>query len=169
MTTRKVFDRIGADHTSVGNNAKAVDTKSLSDSLGYRDQRFDISRIAWPHLATDGLAFIVDNGSDNHLIQIGPVVFAKSFFANGCAAGAFEVDGGGIEKDQIQTGEHVPLIEENRFFYQILVASGSKRRSGFLVINDFSQKGHCPVKMMKIQLLSAVDAVISAPPFAKAI
>jgi hypothetical protein len=32
------------------------------------------------------------------------------------------------------------LIEENRFFYQILVASGSKRCGGFLVINDFSQK-----------------------------
>jgi hypothetical protein len=168
MTALKFFDSISADHTPVGNNAKAVDAKSLSDSIRYRDQRFNISRIAWPHFAADGLALIVDNGPDNHLIQIGSVVFAEPPFADGSAL-ALEVDGGGIKKDQIQTGEQMPLIEENRLFYQILVAPGSKRRGSFLVIDLFSQKSHCPVKMMQIQLLRAGDAVVSAPPFAKAV
>jgi hypothetical protein len=112
MTTLKFFDRISADHTPVGDNAKVAYAKSLSDSICYWDQRFDISRIARPHLAADGLAIIVDNGPDNHLVQIGSVVFAEPPFANGSAL-ALEVDGGGIKKDQIQTGEQILLIKEN--------------------------------------------------------
>jgi hypothetical protein len=38
-----------------------------------------------------------------------------------------------------------------------------------LVIDHFFPKGHCPVKMMPIQMLRAVYVVVSAPPFAKAI
>jgi len=95
MTTLKFFDRISADHTPVGYNAKIVNAKSLSDSICYWDQCFDISRIARPHLAADGLALSVDNGPDNHLIQIGSVVFAEPPFADGSTL-ALEVDGSGI-------------------------------------------------------------------------
>ncbi len=92
MTALKFFDSISADHSPVGNNAKAVDAKSLSDSIRYRDQRFNISRIAGPHFAADGPALIVDNGSDNHLVQIRPVVFAKSPLTNAFTTATLEVD-----------------------------------------------------------------------------
>jgi hypothetical protein len=104
MTTLKFFDRISADHTPVGDNAKIANAKSLSNSICYWDQRFDISRIAGPHLAADGLAVTVDNGSDDHLMQIGSVVFAVSSFSDTSTL-SLEVDGGRIKKDQIQTGK----------------------------------------------------------------
>ena len=165
----KLCDCIGADHPPIGNNVKVVDADSLSDSIDYCNQRFDVSRVSRPHLATNWLAFIVYNSPDNHQIQIGSVVFAKTSLADGCIALALKVDGRGIEKNQIQTGEQIPLIEENRLLDQILVTPDSKQRGGLLIIDRFSQKSHRPVKMMQIQLLCVADVVVSAPLFAKAI
>ena len=125
-----------------------VDAKPLSDTIDYRDQRCDISRIARPHLAAHGLTFIVDNGADDHLIQIGPVVFAKPLFSDVFTTLALKVDGCRIEKDHIQSREQIPMIEENRLFDQVFVTPGSKRRGSVLIFDHFSQKGHRSVEMM---------------------
>jgi len=62
----------------------------------------DISRVARPHLAADGLALIIDDSADHHLGKVGPVVLAIASFTDALATAAFKVDRGGIKKDQIQ-------------------------------------------------------------------
>jgi hypothetical protein len=44
------------------------------------------------------------------------MVFAKPSFSDGCTALALKVNGGRIEKDKIQSGKQIPLIEKNRLF-----------------------------------------------------
>ena len=53
------LDRFRADHTSVGNDAKAVDSKAFANPVCHRNQGFDIGGIARPHLTADRPALIV--------------------------------------------------------------------------------------------------------------
>ena len=48
----------------------------------------------------------------NHLLQIRTMVFGVAALAHGRAAFSFEVQRGGIEERQVQTGEQVPVLRE---------------------------------------------------------
>jgi hypothetical protein len=165
----KGFDGFCADHAPVGYNANATDRKALFEPLDDGQKRGHIGGIAGPHLATDRLAFIVDDGADHHLGKIGPVVLAKASFADALSAATFEVDRGGIEKDQIQIRKKVPAMVKDQLLDLILVTAGSKWSGSGLVAYFFTQKAHGPIKVMKVQTIDALDEIITAPAAAEAV
>jgi hypothetical protein len=50
--------------------AHLTDLKPFFEPLNDGQKGCDISRIAGPHLATDGLTLIIDHGTHNHLHEI---------------------------------------------------------------------------------------------------
>ena len=61
------------------------------------------------------------------------MILAKPSLAERFTATALKVNGGRIEKYQVQFGEQVTAIGEHGLLYPVLVAAGSKGR-GFLLV-----------------------------------
>jgi hypothetical protein len=76
---------------------------------------------------------------------------------------AFEVDGGGVEKDQVQSGEQVSLAPEEAFLDEILGASRTERSGVFLILDLFAQEGHGSVEMMQPQIFRPRNHIVAQP------
>jgi len=63
---------------------------------------------------------IVENSPDHHLIEIRPMVLAVASLAQGLSPFPLKVERGGIEKDQVQPLEQMPLAVEEVFFRKVL-------------------------------------------------
>jgi hypothetical protein len=87
-----VTNRFGADHAPVGHNAHLTDLKAFFKPLNDGQRRCDIGRIAGPHLATDGLPLVIDNGTHHHLYKIRAMVLAKASLPDTLTTATLEVD-----------------------------------------------------------------------------
>jgi hypothetical protein len=77
----------------------------LSQSIHYRQERSDIGRIAWPQFTAQRPTVQIQRQPHHHLLEIRPMIFALAVPSNLLAALAFEIDGGGVEEDQINLAE----------------------------------------------------------------
>jgi hypothetical protein len=84
-----LLDVFGAYHSAIRYDAKVFDAKTVANTIGDRTKRRYISRIAWPHLATNRLSFVVDDRAYDHLVQIRPVILTETSFTQAMPAIAF--------------------------------------------------------------------------------
>ncbi|MGC1455860.1 MAG: hypothetical protein WA946_11810 [Nitrospirota bacterium] len=68
-----------------------------------------------------------------------------------------------IEENKLKAGKKIALSPEQPFFDKILRASGSKRRRSGLVVQDLTEKGHGPIRMMQGDTIDSGNCVISSP------
>ena len=97
----------------------------------------------------DRPALLVEDHADDHLLQVGPVVFAVASLAKGRTALALEVDRGRVEEDELKRGEQVPVPGEEGFLDQVLGAPGSEGLGGSLLGERLTEPGHGPVGMVE--------------------
>jgi hypothetical protein len=64
----QLLHRLFADYPSIRYHAKPPYMKTLPDPIDDRNQGFDICRVTRPHLATNGFALHIQNGTYHHLI-----------------------------------------------------------------------------------------------------
>ena len=120
--------------------------KSIFEPFNDGQKCFYIGCIAGPHFATDRLALIIDNGSDDHLNQIGPMVFTKASLSDAVTTATLKVDRGGIEENQIKIREQIPAMGEDKLLNKVLIATGCKWGCPILVFQNFTQKSPWPGK-----------------------
>ena len=159
----QVEHRLGADHPPIRNDADPPDRKPAPQPLDYRNERRYIRRVPRPHFAADRLTLIVQDDPHHHLIEVGAVILAVAQSADGLASFAFEVDGGGVEEDAIQTGKKITARQKQVLLDHILCAARGEGGAVFLVFEFLSQEGHRPVEMMQGQGIDAIDYVITMP------
>src|SRR3974390_2186959 len=82
----KGFQRRSTDHSTISHHRDLSQPETLSHALNYRDESFDIGGVTRPHLAANRSALDVQGHADNHLVKIGPVIFAVAAFKTDLAA-----------------------------------------------------------------------------------
>src|SRR5277367_2800494 len=88
------------------------------------------------------------------------MIFVVAALAHRLSAASFKGERSGIEKDQVHFGKKIAPALEKRFLNEVLMAA---RELFALRLDGLSQKTHCPVKMMKLELFGSRDEVIFAP------
>src|ERR1039458_2966693 len=165
----KDVESLPADHSPVRHDAKPDRVKSVADALHNGNSRFDVRRIPRPHLTTKRRAIIVEHNPDNHLVEVGAVILAKTPFPEFLSALSLEVDRGCVQEYQIERAEKVAVVGEHCLFYSILRASGRKRGCVRLVLDLLAQECHGPVEMVKAEVIYSLDEVVPAPLVAESI
>src|SRR4051812_7995378 len=72
------LDRFLADHAPVGHDADPVNTEPAPEAIDDGDQGLHIGGIARPELTADRPPLAVEDRADDHLIEVGPMVFAEA-------------------------------------------------------------------------------------------
>src|SRR5215468_6160117 len=78
----KGFQRRLTDHSPISHHRDLSQPETLSHALDYREERFDIGRVARPHLAADRSTLNVQGHADDHLVEIGPVILIVAAFTD---------------------------------------------------------------------------------------
>lgn len=66
-----------ADHTAISNNTDILNAELIFQSPGYRNQCLYIGGIARHYFGTNRIAVIVDNNTDDNLIEIGTFILGQ--------------------------------------------------------------------------------------------
>ena len=162
------FYGVLADHATVGHDADRIDLESFLQSLHDWNQCGYVRHVAGPHLATDGMAVLVQYRADHHLHQVRPVVLAVAAAANILAAFPFEIQAGRVEEYQFQFREEVLLPQEKLFLDQVLPAPVGEMVRAHLS-QGLTEPIHGTVQLVKGDILDAVDAEIVLPFFRRPI
>ena len=159
------LDRLLADHAPIGHDADLGDCEPAAEPIDYRDERRDIGRVARPQLTADRSPLTVEHGSDDHLLEIRPVILAVASLTDRLSPLPLEVDRGRIEEDQLELSEQVTPSGEKCLLDQVLVAAGSERRlvGLFLAWQFVAQPTHRPVEVMKLKNFASLDLVSLFP------
>src|SRR5438552_6478847 len=107
----------------------------------------------WPRMVSSSLwkTVTVDQHRQDHLAQVRAMVLAKTMAARRLAAGALEVEAGGVHEHQVEPREQVAPMREQPFFHHILGAARSKRRAAVLLLRRqlLAEPGHRAIKLMQ--------------------
>ena len=166
-TARLEFgNRFGADHAAIGDDANPADAKALAQPIDHRDQAARIGGVPRPHLRAHRSAVAIEQHRQDHLVEIGAMILGEAAPSQRLAAGAFEIEAGGVHEHQIERAEEIAPPREQILLDDVLQAT---RREGcrpvLLVFGQLlAEPGHRPVKMMQIEALDAPDPVIQPPP-----
>src|SRR5512139_550717 len=162
----RIFKRsncLRADHAAVCNDTEPANVEPIPNPLDDGNQRDDIRRIARPHLTAHGLAMVINDSANDHLVQIGTTVLTVALFSEGLTPNALKGDGGRIEEDKIKSGEQITTFEKQCFFNKVL---GTPRRKGCgisLVCCHLTQEGHGSIEMMQAQPIHTFYGVVTVP------
>src|SRR5271166_4631722 len=116
----------------VGDDADAVDAKAPLQSIDRQDQAADVGSVARPHLRAYRPAVAVDEHSQDHLIEVGPMVLGEAAPTERLAARAFEIEARGIHEYDIERGQQIAPMGEQLLLQDILHAARRKRRRAVL-------------------------------------
>lgn len=94
--------------------------KALDDG----QEGLHVGRVPRPQFTAQRPAMDIQHQAHDHLGQVRAVVFALAVLAQFLTARAFEINRGGIEKDQINRAEEVPAPLEQFLFHPIFGAAG---------------------------------------------
>ena len=99
------------------------------------------------------------------------MVLAVAVLAQRLAAGALEVQAGGVHEHQVEPREQVAPMREQPLLHHVLQAARGERRAAILLLlrQFLAQPRHRPIEMMQIEPLDAGDGVILAPAIGGAI
>src|SRR3954471_12571769 len=159
------LDRLPADHAPVGHDADPPDAEATPQATRHGDQRRHVGRVARPQFAADRAPLSIEHRPDDHLVEVGPMVLAEAPLADLLAAFALEVDGGGVEEDQLQVGEEVTAVGEYLLLDPVLDAAwGERSPSHLLVLGQLlAEPGHGPVEVVELEVVAALDLVVLPP------
>ncbi len=159
----KRSNRLGTDHAAVCDDTEPANAEPIPNPLDDGNQRDDIRRIARPHLTAHGLAMVINDSANDHLVQIGTTVLTVALLSEGLTPSALKGDGGRIEEDKIKSGEQITTFEKQCFFNKVL---GTPRRKGCgisLVCYHLTQEGHGSIEMMQAQPIHTFYDVVTVP------
>jgi hypothetical protein len=91
------------------------------------------------------------------------MILAMAFSTQGFTPLSLKVDGCGIEKYKVKSGEKIPALQKHSLFNKVLDATGRKRSRVSLVFHLFAKKGHGAVKMMQRKFLDPFYHMLTAP------
>ena len=156
---------LGTDHAAVGDHAHARDVEAPAQPVDHRDQRRHVGGVARPHLRAHRPAVAVDQHGQDHLPQVRTVILAVAVPAQRLAAGALEVQAGGVHEHQVEPREQVAPMREQPLLHHVLEAAWRERRAAVLLLlrQLLAQPRHRPIEMMQIEPLDAGDRVILTP------
>ena len=156
---------LGTDHAAVGDHAHARDVEAPAQPVDHRDQRRHVGGVARPHLRAHRPPVAVDQDREDHLPQIRTMILAVAVLAQRLAAGALEVQAGGVHEHQVEPREQIAPMREQPLLHHVLQAARCERRAAVLLLlrQLLAQPRHRPIEMMQIEPLDADDGVILAP------
>src|SRR5208283_1721115 len=110
-------------------------------------------------------AVAVDEHSQDHLIEIGPMVLGEAAPSESLAARALEIEARGVHEHDVERGEQIPPAGEQLFLQNVLHAARRKRRGGILLIFGklLAEPRHGAVEMMELEPADRFDAIVLAP------
>ncbi|MCX5812256.1 MAG: hypothetical protein NT178_06900 [Proteobacteria bacterium] len=82
--------------------------------------------------------------------MVTPTAYSFSSFS-------LEIDGGGVEENEVQPAEEIPALREQILFDNILGTLWQKRGAIQLVFDLFPEKSHSTVEMMKGETINTID------------
>ena len=135
-----ICHRFGADHSPIRNDADTSYRKPAPQSLNDRNKRLNVGRAPRPHLRTDRMAMFIQDDPYHHLTEVGAMILTVAQLADRLATITLEVDGGGIEKDAIQTGKKIPALKKHILLDQVLYTARREGCAVLLIFQLFSQK-----------------------------
>ena len=93
------------------------------------------------------------------------MILAVAVLAQRLAAGALEVEAGGVHEHQVEPREQVAPMREQPLLHHVLQATRCERRAAVLLLlrQLLAQPRHRPIEVMQIEPLDAGDGVILAP------
>ena len=99
------------------------------------------------------------------------MIFAVTVLSKFQAAVAFEVQGGGVEEDDLQIGEQIAAALEDAFFDQVFGAAWNEFGGALLLTvgQSFSEPAHGAVELVQFDVVGLVDEVIVLPALGGAI
>jgi hypothetical protein len=156
---------LSADHAAIGDHAHARDREAAAQPVDHRDQRRHVGGVARPHFRAHRPPIAVDQHRKDHLPQIGTMILAVAVLAQRLAAGALEIQAGGVHEHQVKPREQVAPMHEQSLLHHVLQAARGERRAPVLVLlcQFLAQPRHRPIQMMQIQPVDAGNGVILAP------
>src|SRR5208337_3365999 len=100
-----------AYHAPVSDDAELTYRETASYSLYDGNEGRHVRRVPRPHLRADRIAFVIEDDAHDHLVKIGALILAVAELAY-IASLALEVEGGGVEEDDIEGAEEIPAAME---------------------------------------------------------
>ncbi len=93
------------------------------------------------------------------------MVLAEAAPAQRLAAGAFEIEAGGVHEHEVEPAEQIAPHREQALLDEVLHAARREGGAAGLLLSRevFAEPGHGAVEMVEIEVLGAFDAEILAP------
>ena len=156
---------LGADHAAVGDHAHTRDVEALAQPVDHRDQRRHVGGVARPHLRAHRPPIAIEQHGEDHLPQVRTMILAVAVLAQRLAAGALEVEAGGVHEHQVEPRQQIAPMREQPLLNHVLQAAGGKRRAAILLLlrQLLAQPRHRPIEMMQIKPVDAADGIILPP------
>ena len=134
-------------------------------AINRRDQALHVGGVSRPHLRANRPAFAVEEHGQDHLVEVGPMVLGEAAPSESLAARALEIETGGVHEHKIERRQKIAPAGEQLLLQDVLQAARRKRGRGVLLIFGklLPEPRHGAVKMMQLEPLDAVDAIVLAP------
>src|SRR5438093_2587608 len=93
------------------------------------------------------------------------MVFAVAVRAQGVAALALEIQGGGVEENNLQFAEQIATADKQLFFDDILGAAWHELGGPLLLVvgQFFAEPSHGAIELVQFNLVGTVDEVVLFP------
>ena len=156
----KGFQGSLAHHAPIGYHADLPHPELRPHAFDHGQETLGVGGVARPHFATQGTPAHIEGDANNHLGQVGPVVFAIAVLADTLPASSLEINGGRIKEHQAHFAKEIALALKEGFFDHIL---GATRAAQHPLPDLFSQPRHSPVEMLEGQVLGSWNSITLSP------
>src|SRR5512132_380967 len=109
--------------------------------------------VARPHLRAHWPPIAIEQHGEDHLPQVRTMILAVAVLAQRLAAGALEVEAGGVHEHQVEPRQQIAPMREQPLLNHVLQAARGKRRAAILLLlrQFLAQPRHRPIKVMQIE------------------
>ena len=142
-----------------------VDAEAALQAIDRRDQAVHVGGVSRPHLRAHRPAVAIEENGEDHLIEIGPMVLGEPAPSKSLTARTLEIEARRVHEHDVERGQKVAPAGEQLLLQNVLHAARRKRRRRvLLVLGQFlAEPRHRAIKMMQLDPVDAVDAVVLAP------
>ena len=125
---------LGTDHAAVGDHAHARNVEASAQPVDHGDQRRHVGGVAGPHLRAHRPPGAVNQDRKDHLPQIRSMILAIAVPTQRLAAGALEVQAGGVHEHQVEPREQIAPMREQPLLHHVLHAARCERCAAVLFL-----------------------------------
>jgi hypothetical protein len=152
----------GGDHAPVGHHADPPDPEPLAQPIHHRQQHGAVGGIAGKHLGADRTPLAIDHDSQNHLLEVRPVILGVAVGTEALTTRPLEREGRGIHEHNREIGKQVAPPFEQLLLDQVLDAAWGQITLGGR-LHLLAEPGHGPIEVMQSQIAGAGDGVVGHP------